>query len=82
MAAISFAFYIFVTSSDDGRNCLPKHVAYMRNECMSEHLCCFVGLINIEDIALRNATRRLYSGFQTQLLARGLHVKRQGTQRF
>ena len=32
MTPISFTFYIFVIlSPDDGRNCRPKHVAYMRN---------------------------------------------------
>ena len=43
---------------------------------MSEYLCCSVALITVEDNAVRNATRRLYSSFQTQLLARGLYVKR------
>jgi len=31
--------YIFAISLDDGREFQSKHVAYMRNKLMSEHLC-------------------------------------------
>ena len=34
---------------DDGRNFRPKHVTYMRNKLMSEHSCCCIDLITIED---------------------------------
>jgi hypothetical protein len=44
----------FVIKPDDVRNCRPKHVAYMRNKLMSEHSCCCIGLITIEDIDLIN----------------------------
>jgi len=49
LSSISFTFYIFVGTPDDGRNYLPKHVTYMRNKWMSEHSCCCIGLITIED---------------------------------
>ena len=47
--------WMFVISPEDGRNCWPKHVAYMRNEWMSEHLCCSIGLITTDDIEFRQS---------------------------
>jgi hypothetical protein len=49
LSSICFTFCIFVISPDDGWNCLSKHVAYMRHERMSDHLCSWTGLITIQD---------------------------------
>ena len=47
-------------SPDVGRDCRPKHVAYMTNKWMSEYLCCYISRVNIQDINLINATGWLY----------------------
>jgi len=39
-------------SPDDVRNFRPKHVAYVKNKWMSEHLWCLVGLMTMEDVNL------------------------------
>ena len=53
---ICFTFYIFVISSDDGRDCRPKHVVYVRNKLMLELLCCCISRISTEDVNSVNAT--------------------------
>jgi len=40
--------YIFAISPDDVRDCPSKHVAYVINKLISEHLCCCTGLITTE----------------------------------
>jgi len=46
----AFSFCICMISPEDGHNCRPKHVAYIRTKRMSEHLCCCIGLITIDNI--------------------------------
>ena len=42
-------FYSVVKSPDDGRNCRPKHVVYVTNKLMLEHLRCCFDRITIEN---------------------------------
>jgi len=45
-----FTFYVVVKSPDDGRNCRPKHVAYVRKKLMLEYLFCCIGQITKENV--------------------------------
>jgi len=54
LSFISFNFYIFVMSPEDGRNSLPKYVACLKNKWLSKYLCCCIGLISNDDINLIN----------------------------
>jgi hypothetical protein len=47
---LQFAFYIVLTSPDDGRNRRPEHVVYVVNKLMLHHLWCCIGRITTEDV--------------------------------